>query len=143
MNDIRRLTGIGLAWGALWLALWLLVGVIIERTSPGNVDPGELQGIAAIFGSMGFFSGLAFGVLLVIERRRGAGARLSWARAAGWGLLATAIVQLAYLNHGDRGVLANVPQAILYAAVGGLVAMLWLALGRTWTRFRSSRHLAT
>jgi hypothetical protein len=70
---------------------------------------------------MGFLSGLAFAGLLFAFG--GAGASLF--RAVGRGVFGTALVQLAYLGHGDQGLLANLQMALLFSAIGGLVTMAW------------------
>jgi hypothetical protein len=97
----------------------------------------------AFFGPMGFFSGVAFGLLLSIGGRGRPLFERSLARVAGSGILGTAIVQVAYLGHGDAGLAANIQMALLFAAFGGVVAIVWLAMARSWTRRRSSQPSAS
>lgn len=63
--------------------------------------------------------------------------QLSLFRAVLWGVVGTAIVQLGYLGHGDLGLVANIPMALVLAAFGGLVAAIWLFMARRWSRWRS------
>ena len=76
----------------------------------------------AIIGPMGLFSGVAFALLL--RARRGAMADVSLMRCADLGFLATAIVQVAYLGHGDAGLAANIKMAVLFSVIGGVIAMI-------------------
>ena len=88
--------------------------------------------------SMGLLSGVAFGVLLFIDSRSRPSVDLSPGRVAGWGILASFIVQLAYLGHGDLGLAANLKTALLFSASGGLVTLVWLVMARSWLHRRSS-----
>lgn len=73
--------------------------------------------LVAIFGSMGLLTGVAFGVLVSIWESGRAVIDLPLTRVAGWGILSTAIVQLAYLGHGDAGLPANIKMALLFSAI--------------------------
>jgi hypothetical protein len=42
--------------------------------------------------------------------------------AVAWGILATAIVQVPYLGHGDAGLVANLSMALLFSGLGGVVS---------------------
>ena len=64
--------------------------------------------------------------------------RRSLRRGIGCGLLGTAIVQVAYLGHGDQGLAANIQMALVFCVLGGLIAMAWLVMARQWSRWRSS-----
>ena len=126
----RRVLGIGVAWAILWLGFWMILLGIIAVLDPDSIDPGEgALGMAAIFGPMGPLTGMVFGVLLVRSGRSTADA--PWIPVAGWGLLATAIVQVLYLGHGDAGLAANTLMALLFTAFGGLVTTVWLAIARS------------
>ena len=50
-------------------------------------------------------------------------------------MIGSAIVQLAYLNHGDVGLAANIRMALLFCAFGGVVTMVWVVMARRWSRF--------
>ena len=135
---IRRILGVACAWGILWLAFWTILGMIIGAVDPDSIDPGEPAGMLAVLGPMGFLSGVAFGSLLAIGAR-GTAVKPSLTRAGGLGILGTAIVQLAYLGHGDQGLLANLQMALLFSVIGGLVTVVWFVVTRTWSRWRLSQ----
>ena len=137
ISSLPRVLGVGLAWAALWMTFWAIVAVIIGVIDPDSIDPGEgLMGVV-IFGSMGILSGVIFGSILVLDGPRTPTADLSFGRAVGWGILASAIAQIPYLGHGDQGLVANIKVALLFSAIGGLVTLAWLALARSWSRRRS------
>ncbi len=132
---LRRVMGIGLAWGIAWTVVAMIVVVIIGIADPASIGPGEGPwGATAIFGPMGIFSGVAFAILLSIVGRGTVRPDLSLAQAAGWGILGSAIVQLAYLGHGDEGLVANVKMALVFCVFGGAVATVWLGAARIWAR---------
>jgi hypothetical protein len=79
-------------------------------------------------GPMAFFSGLAFAFLFLRNRAMSP----SLVRAIGYGILGAAIVQIAYLGHGDAGLVPNIMMALVFAAFGGLVSVLWFVLWRRW-----------
>ena len=138
IRAVRRVLGIGLAWATLWLALWAIVVVMIGVLDPDSIDPGEGPMVMlSILGPMGLFSGVAFGILLSTADRGRAGIDRSTIRVAGCGILATAIVQLPYLGHGDQGLTANIQMALLFCAFGGLVTLAWLVMTR-WSSHRRS-----
>ena len=139
----RRVLGIGLAWALVWLAFWTIVGVMIGIVDPDSIDPGEPMGMVAVFGPMGLFTGVVFGLLVSIGRGGRTTRDLSLLRAAGWGILSTALVQVAYLGHGDQGLAANITMALLFSAFGGVVTMVWLVMARRWSHGRSSRQSLT
>jgi hypothetical protein len=130
IRPLRRLIGVALTWAVLWLTLWSIVGVIIGLADPDSLDPEEGALILVIFGPMGLFTGVVFGLLLSIGARGTIGVdRPAW-RVAALGVAATAIVQVAYLGHGDQGLAANIKMALLFSAIGGVVTTGWLALAR-------------
>ena len=125
-----RVLGIGVAWTTLWLGFWMIFFGIVGLLDPDSIDPGEsAPGMAAIFGPMGLLTGLVFGVMLVRSGKSTGDA--PWTPVAGWGLLATAIVQVLYLGHGDAGLAANTLMALLFTAFGCLVTTVWLAIARS------------
>lgn len=138
IRTLRRVLGIGLAWAILWGAFWTIVMVIIGIVDPDSIDPGDSSAAAAALGSMGLFSGVLFGMLLSIGSRGRADIEPSLARVIAWGVLGSAIVQLAYLGHGDQGLAANIKMALLFSALGGVVTGAWLLMTRTWSRWRTS-----
>jgi hypothetical protein len=136
---VRRVLGIGLAWATLWLALWTIVVVMIGVLDPDSIDPGEGPMVMlSILGPMGLFSGVAFGILLSIADRGRSAVDRSMIRVAAYGILASAIVQLPYLGHGDSGLAANIQMAMLFCAFGGLVTLAWLVMARWSSHQRSS-----
>lgn len=133
MPALRRIVGIGLAWCVLWFALFMSFGAVIGVVDPDSIDPGDTHGIVKVIGSMGFLSGIAFGVLASVASRGTTPVALSLPRAALWGILGTAIVQLGYLDHGDAGLMANIQMALLFCGVGGVIAVTWLLIARRWS----------
>jgi len=134
-NDtLRRVLGTGATWGSLWLAFWVLVGTAIGIANPESIDPGEPLGMVVIFGAMGLMSGLILGGL----RSTFSGSAPSMLRTAGLGILATALVQVAFLGHGDQGLLANLQMAGAFSLIGGLVTIVWQVLGRVGSQRRPS-----
>jgi hypothetical protein len=132
----QRTLGIGLAFGCLWLASGLLLGSVIGIVDPHSIDPGDLKGLVLIFGSMGLLSGVLFAVLTALAERGTPPAGLSLGRTAVWGVLATAIVQVLYLGHGDAGLAANIQMALVLSAFGGVMAGTWLLITRRWAHAR-------
>ena len=132
-GTLRRVLSIGAVWGILWLAFWLVVGAVIGIVDPDSIDPGEPAGMLAIFAPMGFLSGIAFAGLLLAVARAGT----SLFRAAALGTIGTALVQLAYLGHGDQGLLDNLRMALLFSVIGGLVTMAWHGTTRFVVAFTS------
>lgn len=139
MASLRRVAAVGLVWGVLWTAAVMVLVVVIGIVDPDSIDPGEgpLEA-AAIFGPMGFLSGVVFRILLSIADRGRPGFGPSPVGAAAWGTLASAIVQLGYLGHGDQGLIANLGMALVFSAFGGLVALAWLVIARRRSRRRSA-----
>jgi len=136
-SKLRRALGIGAGWGSLWLAFWLGVAIVIGILSPESIDPGEPTGLIAIFGVMGLLTGLAFAGLAFVWAPAGTATELSLSRAAGLGVLATAIVQVGYLGHGDQGLAANLLLAFLFSLVGAIVTVAWWLTARLWLQFGS------
>lgn len=132
---IRRIAGVGVAWGALWVAATGLLTLVLSIVDPDSVDPGEPTMAVVVFGSMGLLSGLVFGALLWMTGHR-VSFEVSFRQALGWGTLGSAIAQVPYLGHGDQGIAANLQVAALLAIVGGLVAMVWLVLARRLRHWR-------
>ena len=129
----RRVLGIGLAWATLWLGFWLILLGIIGVLDPDSIDPGEgAPGMAAIFGPMGPLSGVVFGVLLQLRNGDRSFDDVPGLPVVGWGMLATAGVQVLYLGHGDAGLAANTKMALLFTVIGGIVTTAWLPIARTW-----------
>jgi hypothetical protein len=128
--SIRRVLGIGLAWAALWLLLGLLMSVVIGIFDPDSIDDGDAQGMVMIFSLMGFLSGVLFAMATWLARLPSAPSALPVSHTAVWGVLATAIVQVAFIGHGDAGLAANVKMALLFCVFGGLIAISWLAIAR-------------
>ena len=127
-----RILGIGVTWAIVWLAFWTILGGVIAVVDPDSIDPGEGAMFFVIFGPMGLFSGVAFGLLLSLARRASNAADQSPIHDAALGMLGCAMVQLGYLGHGDQGLAANIMVAVLFSAVGGVVTLVWLVMTRPW-----------
>ena len=132
LSVIQRVLGIGLVWGLLWIAVATAVGMIIGLTDPQSIGPGEGPVALMVLGPMGFFSGIAFAILLVLAERGRNLFGLNIYRTALWGILGSAIVQLGYLNHGDAGLIENLQVALVFCGFGALIAPTWLFLARRW-----------
>jgi hypothetical protein len=137
VGALQRSLGIGIVFACLWLMSGLLLSAVIGVFDPESIDPGDLQGMTLIFGSMGLLSGVLFGVLTSLASRDRAPAVLSLARSGAWGVLATAVVQLLYLGHGDAGLAANILMALVLSVFGGVMAGTWLLIARRWAHARS------
>jgi len=140
-SALRRVFGIGVSWSILWLVFWVAVGTTIAILDPDSIDPGEGPMFIFIFGPMGFFSGIAFGIIRSIGGQGSCIAEGSLIRVAGCGILGSAIVQLPYLGHGDLGLTANLKMALLFTVVGGGVTVVWLLIARHWFR-RTARSFS-
>ena len=134
-----RILGIGVTWSVLWLALWAGVLGVIAVADPDSVDPGEPMGLLNVFAPMGLLTGLAFALLASREPRGASFSSLRFVRAVGWGVLATAMVQILYLGHGDAGLVANLGQALMISVGGGLVTAAWWLLARRLGALRGPR----
>lgn len=135
-GKLVRILATGASWAAVWLAFWAVVMATIGVVSPDSIDPGEPVGLLTILGSMGLLAGIALGALLVIAARTLTNVLDRAWRVVGLGALATAIVQIGYLGHGDLGLWANLKMAGLFSIVGGIVTGPWLAAARAWSRRR-------
>ena len=138
MRTLQRVLGTGLAWGGLWLVAAMTIRGVIGIVDPSTIDPGDTQGLVTVMGSMGFLSGVVFGILLSLFERGTTLLALSSARAAWWGLLATAVVQLGYLGHGDAGLAANIQMALAFCGFGGVIAVAWLLIAQRWSHWHSA-----
>jgi hypothetical protein len=129
---MSRVLGIGLTWGVLWFAVFMCIGLVVNVVDPDSIDPGELQAAVKVLGPMGLCSGLAFAILLSIGRRSTALYDVSLVRAVLGGILGSALVQLALLNHGDAGLVSNIQVALVFCGIGGIISALWLTIMRRW-----------
>ena len=139
MGTLRRVTGVGLVWGVLWAVVVMTIGMVIGIVDPNSIDLGEGPlATTAIFGPMGFYSGVVFALLLVIRRNDQTRSDVSLGRGIICGLLGTVIVQVAYLDHGDQGLAANIQLALVFCVFGGLIAMAWLKASRRALRYAAA-----
>jgi len=134
---IRKIAGVGVTLSVLWIAAAGLLTLVLSIADPDSVDPGEPAMAVMVFGSMGLLSGIVFGALLWMAGHRNS-FDVSLGQALGWGTLGSAIAQLPFLGHGDQGLVANLQLAALLAVVGGVLATVWLAVNRRWTRRRDA-----
>ena len=137
-RTLRRVLGIGLAWGLVWLAFWTIIAALIAVFNPDSIDPGEELMVLVIFGPMGLFTGIAFGILRSVYGGDRRVVDISIVHVIAWGILATAIIQVPYLGHGDQGLAANIMMALLFSAAGGVVTILWLMTARIGRQFNRS-----
>ncbi len=136
---LRHALGIGLVWTLVWGLFLVIVGLAIAIAQPHSIGPGEGPLVAAaVLGPMGLFSGIAFGILLKLGGRGRTSLEQPLTRVVAWGVLGTAIVQLAYLDHGDLGLVANIQEALLFSAFGGLVTIVWFLMARGWSQWRAT-----
>ena len=135
----RRVAGIALSWGLLWFAAWLVVCGTIGVVDPDSLDPGDWEGLLSVMTPMGLFIGLVFALLVSRAARGASAATLPSVQLVGWGMLATAIVQVFYLGHGDAGLLSNLAQAAMFSVGGGLVTLVWCWFARRFEALRSPR----
>jgi len=127
---VSQIIRVGLSWLLVWAAFWTAIGLAVAWLDPDSMDPGDVTGMVMILGSMGILTGIVFGVLT--------SQRSSLAKVIACGILATAIVQVPYLGHGDAGLVANLSMALLFSGLGGVVSAVWWAISRiAW----SNRHL--
>lgn len=129
MTALRHLATTAAVWAALWIALATIVATIIGVVDPDSLDPGETQGLLAIMGFLGLLSGIAFGVLAWFGKRRATPA-LPSPRVLFAGFLGTALVQLAFLNHGNGDLEANSKMALGFSVAGTVIAVAWFLLAR-------------
>ena len=138
-DRVRNVVGIAVVWGLVWLAAWLAVCGTAGLVDPDSLDPGEWEGLLLVMTPMGFLTGLVF-ALFVSRAARGAPAvTLPTVQRVGWGMLATAFVQVFYLGHGDAGPLSNLGQASLFTVGGGLVTLAWGWIAGRFEALRSPR----
>jgi len=130
MQSVRRILGAGVTWALLWLVFFGSIGGIIGVVDPDSIDPGEPQGLVLVFGLMGFLTGIIFGAYAAYTDRGAPLSSLSFSRTVVRGIIATAIVQIGFLGHGDQGLAANALMALAFCVAGGVIAAAWWLLAR-------------
>ena len=129
---MKRIAVLACSWGALWLLMWVIALGAIAWFDPGRGDFEQDIGMFLfIFGPMGLLTGLVFAILVA---RLGRAPRPTLMHAAGLGILATALVQILYLGHGDMGLLKNIQMALMFSVVGGVVTIALWSIARPWWR---------
>jgi len=131
---IKRMLQIGMAWAVAWAIAAILLIVVIGFVDPDSIDPGEgpLRAVM-IFGPMGALAGIAFAVLWSLGGRPDDSSGHPIVRAAVVGFVSSFIGQIAFLGHGDQGLLANIQMALLFSAFGSIVAIAWFVVSRAWS----------
>ena len=118
---MKRIAILAGSWGALWLLMWVIAFGAIAWLDSGRGDfEKDIGMFLFIFGPMGLLTGLVFAFLV---ERFGRAPRPTLMHAAGLGVLATALVQILYLGHGDMGLLKNIQMALMFSVVGGIVTI--------------------
>lgn len=93
LRRLRGAMGIAVTWGSLWAAIGAVVAIAIGVVRPEEIDPGEGPGnVAAVFGLVGFLSGLGFAALLHMREKRRTIPELSLSRVALWGAVGGAAI---------------------------------------------------
>jgi hypothetical protein len=131
VRRLRGLLGTGLTWGVAWVAFGTALGVLIGIVDPASMDPGEEPYIIGAFmGLIGFCSGIAFGLVVIMSEGRRTIEQLSSVRSALWGALASAVFPLA----------AGKPdQMIWICPLGALLAAGSVAMAKRAVRQESLR----
>ena len=136
---VRRVAGITVMWGLVWFAAWLAVCGTIGLVDPDSLDPGDWEGLLVVMTPMGLLTGLVFALLVARAARGALPATLPSVQLVGWGMLATAFVQVFYLGHGDAGLLPNLGEALLFTVAGGLITLAWGWFARRFEALRGPR----
>jgi hypothetical protein len=124
-------TGIGLTWAILWAAFAIVLVLIIGVLDPDSVDPGEGPLVAgAVFGGIGFLSGIGFAGLLSCLASGKAISEISYMGAALCGILASAVFPL---------LSGREDQVFLMCPLGGAIAAAFVAILRRATLRDSKR----
>jgi len=71
MLAMKRVLGIGLAWGVLWLVVATALGTVIGIVDPDSIDPGDWQGMISIYLALVLcaFGGIIAVIWLFLSRR--------------------------------------------------------------------------
>jgi len=128
---LRSVTFLGLGWGASWAAFAVILVSVIARIDPEQIDVGEGPvDVARILGTVGFASGAAFGILLLVFERRRTLAEVPLIRAVLWGVIGSAALPLLTTIH-DEVLLNTCP-------LGAISALASAGLARWALRWRSA-----
>lgn len=131
IRKLRGVLGIALTWAALFAAFFALLIAAISIVDPDSIDPGEGALVISAFAAIiGLVSGLAFGVLLMLAEGGRAIREIPLARAAIWGLLASALFPL---------LAGKYDQVFVMCPIGVLVALVVMTLARRQERRDPSR----
>ena len=117
------------------------MGGLVAWLDPDSMDPGDPAGMTMILGAMGILTGILFGWFF-LSGAFGKTNQSSLMKVVVYGILATAIVQVPFLGHGDSGLLANMLMALLFSGIGGVVSAAWWTLGRVGLLKRIHLHSA-
>jgi len=122
LRRLRGLLGTGLTWGVGWAVVGAVIWTVTRVLDPGSIDQGEgILPISGILGTVGFVSGIAFGVLLSLSESRKRILELSLARAAVWGIAGAAVFPL---------LTGRYDQVFVMCPIGALFASGSVALAR-------------
>ena len=123
--ELRRflgIAGIGLTWGIAWALVFAILALIASVVDPDSIDPGEGPIFVFQIGlTVGFVSGVLFGVLLAWAENRKSVRDLSVMRAVLWGALGSAILPLATPMN-DSVLLNTIPLGVISASATAAMA---------------------
>jgi hypothetical protein len=122
VRRLRGVIGIGLIWAPIWVVLFFaVIASIMALFNPdGGSDVGPFKMIA-IIGWVGFVSGGIFAFLMSFAENGKAILNISLARAALWGILASAVFPL---------LTQRADQVFWTCPFGAVVAMALVAIAR-------------
>jgi hypothetical protein len=131
LRRLRGVVGLGLTWGIAWAVLFALLVLVIRRFDPDSIDAGEGPlPVATLMGSVGFVSGVVFGLLLALVESGRPILDLSSGRAVMWGVLAAAAFPL---------LAGREDQVLVFCPLGAALAAALVAIARNAKRHDADR----
>lgn len=122
LRKLRGMFGMGLTWGVGWAMVLFMIGTVIGIVDPDSIDAGEEPWrMSLLVGSVGFFSGSVFALILSGAERRKSIRDLSVLRATLWGALGGAVLPL-LTSMNDSTLFNTVPLGAAFAAATVAIA---------------------
>jgi len=116
--------GLAVLWAVLWGSIGFALAIAVGLVDPRQIDAGEGPAdIAPILGAAGGASGLVFGLLLLVERRRTV-AEVRLTRALMWGAVGAAVAAVLMRGQVHEGLVIN------HMVLGGLAGPVSVGLAR-------------